>query len=149
MSDHQHASPKYDFEKRLGSLLSMDKNRIQKFLEFTQYGIIYVLLAFPIGSAIDSFFEIGEVTVKMESNAKILFSIILQSIICIIAVFYMRKIAELFPFFFQMTSNYHAFENSEYHGEIIIAIIFATSQFNLGKRVLELHNRLKDRLLGK
>ena len=64
----------------------------------------------------------------------------IHSIVVALAVFYIRKICHLFP----LLLNFEGFRDvhtTEYDGEIIVAIVFFTTQKKIFEKIKILHKR--------
>jgi hypothetical protein len=87
-----------------------------------------------------------EITTK-----ELFFEVLLQSILLILLVFYVRKIVKIMPFAFVLNidinrdgkvDRYRPYEVSEYGGEVMIALAILGAQFNLLKKLDLLSRRL-------
>jgi len=93
----------YSFSNRLDKLISFDMMRICKLFEMIQYSFIFLLLIIIFIHSLNKFyfeFFSYEKEVSDEKNNTIfnLFLIVLRdTIVVIIVLFYLRKIALLFP----------------------------------------------------
>lgn len=105
-----------------------------------QDGIIIFILAFYLGSAIDKL--CGVVDEKM-SNTELWGYIILQLVINIVAIYYVRKIAEIIPFMLSLTSNYISNKKGEVDAAsgFVSSIIFVSIQKNFGAKLGLLKSR--------
>lgn len=106
-------------------LLRFDTIRISKLLEMIQDGIIIFILAFYLGSAIDKFCGVAD---EKMTNTELWGWVILQLIINIVAIYYIRKIAEVIPFMFSLNSGYI----SNKKGEVDAASGFVSSIIYIG-----------------
>ena len=93
-----------EFHYRLSKLISLDKIRLGKFIEITQYsfiGVFITLLIMKLLSLINNFFAvkntINDVNNKKLNIFKLYFNISVKVILSVIVVFYIRKIILLFP----------------------------------------------------
>ncbi|NBU16858.1 MAG: hypothetical protein EBS48_07570 [Actinobacteria bacterium] len=133
------------FRERFASLIRVDCIRTSRLLETCQYACVYTLLCLPLGIAVDSLFaklhpavEEGKKLTKAQLW-KAVFVCALQVIVDALAIFYVRKVANLVPFLFNIcprsyVAHYHV---DEFFGEAAIAIIFVGVQTGL-VRTLEL-----------
>jgi len=106
-------------------LLRFDTIRLSKLLEMIQDGIIIFILAFFLGSGIDKL--CGVANEKM-SDTELWGWVILQLVINIVAIYYVRKIAEVIPFMLSLNSNYI----SNKKGEVDAASGFVSSIIYIG-----------------
>lgn len=126
-----------DYSKeRLNKLFLMNDVRGMEILESLQYGILYSVSAFLIGVSIDWAFPNFNEETKTHTLA---WEVILQSLLVIVVVFYMRKLIKVVPFLFAFhwsgASKYRPYESAEYSGEVILSLIFFSTQFNLIKKL--------------
>ena len=71
---------------------------------------------------------------------EILTEIVLQSIAIAISVFYIRKICKMFPLLINF-KGYRENKTSEYGGEVILSIIFMTTQKHIINKINLLNRR--------
>lgn len=126
-----------DYSKeRLHKLFLFNDVRGMELLESIQYGVLYSFSAFFTGVTIDWAFPDFNEETKTQTLA---LEVILQSLIVIVAVFYLRKVVKVVPFLFAFhwagASKYRPYESSEYSGEVILSLIFFATQFNLIKKL--------------
>jgi len=134
------------FKRRLRSLLRFDELRLQEILESIQYCLGYLILGFTLGSFLDSVFPDFD---KDVSTSSLIFEILLQAILIVIAVFYSRKIVKLMPSLFSHTSSkFRPYETSEYSGEITISMILIGSQINFIRKIDLLSHRFETFFIG-
>jgi hypothetical protein len=121
-------------------LLRFDTIRISKLLEMIQDGIIIFILAFYLGSAIDKL--CGVANEKM-TDTELWGYIILQLVINIIAIYYVRKVAEVIPFMLSLNSNYMSNKKGEVDGAsgFVSSIIFVSVQKNFAAKLSLLKSR--------
>jgi hypothetical protein len=125
-------------KERTEKLLLKDGNRIMELLENIQYGILYLVVGFATGVALDySFPHYSEHT-----KTSVLFTeVALQCLLLIILTFYLRKIVKICPFLFMIDftgsgkSTYKPYTAEEYGGEVMIALVLLGAQFNLIKKL--------------
>jgi hypothetical protein len=125
--------------ERLASLFRVDCIRGSRLLETAQYAFIYSLLCLPVGVALDRTFtglyprvEEGQLYSRRQLWTAV-FMVVLQVVVNAVVIFYVRKVASIFPFFFNFCpkryiSHYHV---EELFGEVAIAMIFVGVQTNL------------------
>jgi len=121
-------------------LLRFDTVRISKLLEMIQDGIIIFILAFYLGSAIDRLCGVAD---EKMSNTELWGYIILQLVINIVAIYYVRKIAEVIPFMLSLTSSYISNKKGEVDAAsgFVSSIIFVSIQKNFGAKLGLLKSR--------
>lgn len=127
------------FVERVQSLFDFDAIRIMQLLESLQYGIGYIVVSFLAGCGVDLLFPTYN---EDAETSKLFIEIVLQSLVLIFVVFYVRKIVKVVPFLFVLTEDgkplapeFKPYQASEYNGEVMIAIILIGSQFNLIKKI--------------
>ena len=133
-------------KERLESLFKMDSIRTMQILEAFQFGIAYFALSFLAGSFLDTLFPLPD---ELKENTKIVTEVLLQSLLFIITVFYIRKIVKIMPFVFYIPgTKYKPYEISEYSGEIMIGLVLIATQFGLLKKIDILSRRIYVYMLG-
>ena len=142
------------FKERAMSLIRFDEVRVMQLMELVQYSVIYCILGFTMGAALDRFFS------KFDENAPIsdvVFDVIGQTIIFIIFVFYIRKIAKLVPFLFVVqwdlnrdgkVPKYKPYMTAEYSGELTIGLVLISSQLNYLKKIDLLCREIYSKYMG-
>jgi len=147
-------------KERLASLLSFDEIRIMEILESLQFGIAYFFVGFVSGTLLDwAFPKFNE----DETVWEVLRQVVIQSVLLILLIFYIRKFVKIMPFMFVLnfdangdnkTDPYRPYKASEYGGEIMIAVAVIGAQFNLIKKLDFLSRKLyklvfnEERLIG-
>ena len=121
-------------------LFRFDTLRISKLLEMIQDGIIIFILAFYLGSAIDRLCGIADDNM---TNTQLWGWIILQLVINIVAIYYIRKIAEIIPFMLSINSNYMSNKKGEINAAsgFVSSIIFVGVQKNFQAKLTLLKTR--------
>ncbi len=119
-------------QHHIKSLFAADKVRVMEILESVQYGTAYLLVGFLAGTLLDfSFPSFNEDT----PVGIVLLEVILQSVLLIIVVFYVRLLVKtmpsLFDFHFGKGSRYVPYSASEYGGELMISLAVIGTQFHL------------------
>lgn len=134
------------YMERIDSLFDFDAIRIMQLLESFQYGIGYIFVSFLAGVGVDLLFPNYD---EEKETWTLFLEIVLQSILLIFVVFYVRKLVKLVPFMFVLTENgkpiapeFRPYEAPEYNGEVMIAVILIGSQFNLIKKIDLMSRRL-------
>ncbi len=123
---------------RTEKLLMTNEIRVMELLESIQYGVLYLIVGFATGAALDySFPNYNEQT----RTSVLCTEVALQCLLLIILTFYLRKLVKIVPFLFVIDftgsgkTSYKPYEAAEYGGEVIIAIVFLGAQFNLIKKL--------------
>ena len=75
-----------------------------------------------------------------KSTIHILLELSVHSVIVALSVFYIRKICHLFPLVFS-AKGFREIHTREYDGEIIVAIVFFTTQKKIFEKIKILHKR--------
>jgi hypothetical protein len=121
-------------------LLRFDTIRISKLLEMIQDGIIIFILAFYLGSAIDKFCGVAD---EKMTNTELWGWVILQLIINIVAIYYVRKIAEVIPFMLSLNNGYMSNKKGEVDAAsgFVSSIIFIGIQKNFQNKIGLLKSR--------
>ena len=138
---------KSHLEERIEKLFRFDTIRINELFEMIQYTIIYAVTCFFAGLGINSMFpEYDEKT----PTFRLVFEILGELCAVIIAIYYIRKVNKLVPFFllFANTKSYIPYQTSEYNGEITISLIFVAMQFRLLKKIGLLGQRANELIFG-
>jgi len=135
------------FKRRLHTLLQFDDVRIQEILESIQYCLGYLILGFILGSFIDSIFPDFD---KKKETHNLMIEILLQAVLIVISVFYVRKIVKLMPSLFShhKSGQFRPYETNEYSGEITISIILIGSQINFIRKIDLLSHRFEMFFIG-
>ena len=117
---------KAHFISRVRKLFNMNTVRLNEITETVQYVILYGIVTFYIGTW------------------ELMLEVLGQTIVLAVAVFYIRKLVKAVPFLFYIPGRhiYRPYMSTEFHGEIVISIIFITLQTNLIKKLEELSKRI-------
>ena len=135
-------------ESRTEKLLRFNEVRIMELLENIQYGVGYIVTTFLEGVNLDYIFPLYNEETATEN---LIFEIVFQSILLIIAAFYIRKLVKIMPFLFVINFDvdgdgriprYKPYESTEFQGELMMGVIFIASQLNLIKKVELLSERM-------
>jgi hypothetical protein len=125
-------------KERTEKLFLKDEIRIMELLESIQYGILYLVVGFGVGVALDYSMPTYNENV---STRTLFLEVALQCLLLIIITFYLRKIVKICPFLFVIDftgsgkSKYKPYGAEEYGGEVMIALVFLGAQFNLIKKL--------------
>lgn len=130
------SAAKKHFETHLQSLFATDKVRLMELLESIQYGFGYLITGFFAGTLLDySFPSFNEDTPALT----VFLEVILQSLLLIILVFYVRLLVKsmpsLFDFHLEKHLRYVPYSASEYGGELMISLAVIGAQFHLIKKL--------------
>ncbi len=138
---------KSHLEERIEKLFRFDIIRINELFELVQYTIIYAVTCFFAGLGINSMFpEYDENT----STGYLIAEILGELCAVVIAIYYIRKINKLIPFFllFGNTKSYIPYQTTEYNGDVSISLIFVAMQFRLLKKIGLLGQRMNEVIFG-
>tara|TARA_B100001059_G_C17787389_1_gene557970 strand:+ start:919 stop:1314 length:396 start_codon:yes stop_codon:yes gene_type:complete len=125
----------YNYKKQLNDLISVDKKRFKELTEIIQYSIIYIIVCLIFGIILN---KISPDPDENEKSYIIFIDLIIQSILISLCVYYIRKMCHLIPPFFNINTHTYA-----YNGDIMIAIIFFTTQTKIPRKIDILHKRFK------
>lgn len=112
--------------------------RAMELLESIQYGILYLVLGFGSGVALDYAMPSYNEQVK---TSTLFLEVALQSLLLIVITFYLRKLIKIVPFLFVIgfpgsgKSSFKPYQSEEYGGEVMIALVLLGAQFNLIKKL--------------
>lgn len=119
------------FREALISLLSFDCVRFSRLAETAQYAAIYAFLALFVGVGLDQFcariYPVKDGPIKNWSQFWGTFGVmVLQVVISAITVFYLRKVAQLFPLVLNFCPSRYkvGYHVPERVGEIAIALVY-------------------------
>ena len=122
-------------KNNFSDLVTFDDYRLTQLFEIVQFGLLYIIICLITGIYIDYLFPDPDET---KSTLHILLELSFHSIIVALSVFYIRKICHLFPLMFK-TNNFREIHTREYDGEIIVAIVFFTTQKKIFEKINILH----------
>ncbi len=125
----------YNYKKQLNDLILVDKKRFKELTEIIQYSVIYIIICLIFGIVLN---KLSPNPDENEKSYIIFIDLIIQSILISLCVYYIRKICHLIPPFFNIKRHTHAF-----NGDIMIAIIFFTTQTKIPRKIDILHKRFK------
>ena len=95
--------------ERFNKLVAFDKIRLLKIVEMSQYAFFYVIIAFILGYFTDKIFPKRDEETK---TVTLIVETIIQSMVAVITVFYIRKIVKLIPFALKNVSkNYISYNH--------------------------------------
>lgn len=135
--------PYTHFTAGMKDFFRLDKVRLINILGSVQYGLLYAIVFFFAGIAIESIFPKYNPT---ESFRTIALQVLLQCIILTIIIFYARKLVESIPglmtFFPNKINTEKLIEHGlvpysldEYKGETMMSIILVGTSVNLLKKI--------------
>ena len=132
---------KAHFMSRIRKLFNLNTIRINELSETIQYVILYGIVTFYVGTWVNALFP--KFDNKKETHWLML-EVLAQAVVLVICVFYMRKLVKAVPFLFYIPGGvkYRPYLSTEFHGEIVISIIFISLQINLVKKLEELSKRI-------
>tara|TARA_B110000495_G_scaffold34058_1_gene26857 strand:+ start:325 stop:717 length:393 start_codon:yes stop_codon:yes gene_type:complete len=123
---------------KIADLLTLNSHRLTQLIEIVQFSILYIVICLMAGVFLDDLFpEVDE----NKPTINILLELSFHSVIVSLAVFYIRKITMIVPLIYK-AKGYSSHTHS-YSGEVVIAIVFFTTQ----KKILDKINILHDRFL--
>lgn len=112
--------------------------RVMELLESIQYGLLYLIVGFASGVALDYSMPAYNEQVK---TSTLFLEVAVQCLILTIMTFYLRKLIKIVPFLFVIgfpgsgKSTYKPYQSEEYGGEVMIALVLLGAQFNLIKKL--------------
>lgn len=137
------------FESRIEKLARFDSIRANELAELGQYAVIYTILSIIVSGALNLIFRPYNEGI---TTWRLAYEIIMEVVIIVVVVFYMRKLIKTVPFLFEMswpgTPKYIPYLSTEFNGEIAIGIIFIGMQFRLIKKLDLLSRRLYSAFFG-
>lgn len=137
------------FESRVEKLVRFDSIRANELAELGQYAVIYTLLSIFVSGTLNLLFRPYDEGI---STRRLAYEVIMEVLIIVIVVFYMRKLIKTVPFLFNMhwpgAVTYRPYLSTEFNGEIAIGIIFIGMQFRLIKKLDLLSRRLYSAFFG-
>jgi len=124
-------------KNKLSDLVTFDDYRLTQLFEIIQFSILYIIICLLTGIYLDYLFPEPDET---KSSLHILIELSVHSVIVALSVFYIRKVAKLVPLMFQV-KDFREIHTREYDGEIIVAIVFFTTQKKIFEKISILHKR--------
>jgi len=125
-------------ETHVKSLIKTDMTRFMELIEGIQYGLAYLIIGFLAGTLLDYSFPNHDENTPVKT---VLVEALLQCILLIVLVFYVRKLVKIMPslfdihFGFTKKGKYKAYSASEYGGELMISLAVIGAQFHLIKKL--------------
>ena len=132
-----------DKTSALERLTRFDLIRVSKLLELVQDGVIIFALAFYVGSALDRFFNTLKPVNDNMSNMELIGILVAQLACIIIVAYYIRKIVDVIPFFFSLSSQYVSNQKGEADSAagLAMTIVFVGIQKNFAAKIGLLKSR--------
>ena len=124
-------------KNKLSDLVTFDDYRLTQLFEIIQFSVLYIIICLLTGIYLDYLFPEPDET---KSSLHILIELSVHSVIVALSVFYIRKVAKLVPLMFQV-KGFREIHTREYDGEIIVAIVFFTTQKKIFEKINILHKR--------
>ena len=124
-------------KNKFSDLITFDDFRLTQLFEIMQFSILYIIICLIAGIYLDYLFPDPD---ESKSTLHILLELSFHSVIVALSVFYIRKICHLVPLMFQV-KNFREIHTREYDGEIIVAIVFFTTQKKIFEKINILHKR--------
>ncbi len=146
--------PVVHFQAGVKDLTRVDKVRFVNIVGSIQYGILYSLVFFAAGIALHLLFP---PFVKGEPLVNLFFWILLQSLVIIVATFYVRKLVEaipgilsFFPRYFRLqeleTKGFIPYGVDEYKGDMAASLILIGTQYRLLEKIAYFTSEIGKRL---
>lgn len=129
---------KKHFQTHMESLFAADKVRFMELIESIQYGFGYLIVGFFAGTVLDNSFPTFDEKTPVRT---VFLEVILQSILLIILVFYVRKVVKAMPSIFDLHYgkrkgfHFRPYSASEYGGELMISLAVIGAQFHLIRKL--------------
>lgn len=117
------------------------KTRLYHILESLQYGILYLIAAFIGGVGLDFSFPHAD----KEKNTGVIFrEVTFQCLLLILVVIFVRYCVKSVPILFPISpgSSYVPYQTPEFNGEMMMGLVFLSSQLNLLQKIDTLAHRL-------
>mgnify|MGYP001234493780 FL=1 len=124
-------------KNKFSDLVTFDDYRLTQLFEIIQFSVLYIIICLVTGIYLDYLFPDPD---ENKSTLSILLELSFHSVIVALSVFYIRKICHLFPLMFKI-KNFREIHTREYDGEIIVAIVFFTTQKKIFEKINILHKR--------
>jgi len=118
-------------------LVSIDKYRFNELYEIFQYSILYIVVTIIWGFYLNRMFPPDD---ESKEGHIILFEVVLQALAIAVSVFYIRKLCKMSPLLINF-KGYNQNKTSEYGGEVILSIVFMTTQKHIINKINLLNRR--------
>jgi hypothetical protein len=121
------------------------KTRLYHILESLQYGILYLIAAFIGGVGLDFTFPHADDT---KTTGVLFREVTLQCLLLILVVYFVRYCVKSVPILFPIMpgSSYVPYQTAEFDGEMMMGLVFLSSQLNLLQKISTLSHRLYEYL---
>jgi hypothetical protein len=131
--------------------MAAERNKLTLYsaLESIQYGFLYLVAAFLGGTALDFTFPRFK---KDEPTDKLLREVVAQCLLLVVVVVLIRVIVQQIPFVFHhgaRAAGYTPYGTSEFGGEMMMGLIFLSSQLNLIAKIDDLARRMYEWLFNR
>lgn len=133
--------------QNLKTLFKFDKIRLCKLLEMSQYCIIGFTFTLIIGNFLN-IYVLSDDDLRNQSSLYLFFNIMIELIIIVIILYYIKKLVNCFPYMFSFINKKYipSFKNESNNGYIIgSSIILMITLTNLDDKLNELDKRFKNR----
>jgi hypothetical protein len=145
--------PTQHFESGMKDLLRFDGVRVMNILGSVQYGLLYAIVFFFVGLAIERLFPPFRSNASLHALAG---EVLLQCVAVTVAIFYVRKLVEAIPGLATLLplptwlwnpveleqKGWVPYGIEEYKGEIMMSLILIGTQLNLLKKIALLAARV-------
>ena len=108
------------------------KTHLSKLFKLSKYTVIYTILILPIGKVLNNLFPKLD---KRKTNIRLLLEIIIQMIVIVLTMYFVRKFVKELPFIHH-DSDYEEGVITEVYGELTIAFVYVVTQDRLAKKIL-------------
>lgn len=144
---------KYDRQSHIAKsfekLVKHDSAAFQNIIEMSQYTVIFIIIVMIIGRLIFKIFpQDNEEEIKNRTTLELLVSVCSQTCICVIAFYYIDKIAKVIPPIVNLSPSKYEGPNMNGAGEAVIAIYFMRFVPSFGLAINELIRRYYNYLDG-
>jgi len=146
----------YNFYERLNKLITLDKIRIYKIIEIFQYSFILLLLLVIFEYLLNKFYftrynlknemnEINKKDNKVKNIIKLFLIVFRDTFLIIIILFYLRKVALLFPSIPHLIDNsFREHTTLEYSIHIALVVVFIEFLPEYLKKIDQLREKILD-----
>lgn len=120
----------------------MPGTAIYHILESLQYGFLYLVAAFVGGTALDFTFPHYR---KNRPTMDVVREVVSQCLALVVVVILIRTIVQGIPFFWRGTAvaaGYRPYGTTEFNGEMMMGLVFLSSQLNLLAKIDDLSKRI-------
>lgn len=141
----------YNFYNRLHKLITLDKIRIYKIIEIFQYSFIFLLLLVTLQFILNKFYflkykydlEIDHKDDKSYNIFKLFMIVFRDTFLIIIILFYLKKVALLFPSIPNLMDNtFREHTTIEYSIHIALVVVFIEFLPEYKKKINQLRKQI-------